>query len=96
VTILSVLALTHFKFQGVSKYLEDLVARIDVPQLNLLRIYFFSKVPQALRASIFLSHVEEEHLSIHVLDSNEPDPALKCQCPLCTLVVIPFSSPSLQ
>src|SRR5258708_399121 len=27
-------ALTHFKFKGVSVYLDDLVARIDVPRLN--------------------------------------------------------------
>ena len=31
-------ALTHFQFQGTNEYLEDLVARIDGPQLNLISI----------------------------------------------------------
>ena len=39
VTTLSVIpALIYFKFQGVNaEYMEDLVARIGVPQLNFLR-----------------------------------------------------------
>jgi hypothetical protein len=36
--------LTRFKFHGVSEYLEDLVARIDAPLLDLLDITFFHQV----------------------------------------------------
>ena len=36
--------LTHFRFKGVSKYLEDLVALIDAPQLNYLHITFFNDI----------------------------------------------------
>ena len=34
-------ALTELRFTGVSEYLEDLVARIDAPQLHVLDIKFF-------------------------------------------------------
>jgi F-box-like len=37
-------ALTHFEFHGVSEYLEDLVARIDAPLLDLLNITFFHQI----------------------------------------------------
>ena len=37
-------ALTQFNFQGVSEYLEDLVARIDVPQLEHAGITFFNQL----------------------------------------------------
>jgi hypothetical protein len=37
-------ALTYFSFNGVSEYLEDLVARIDVPLLDGLEIEFFHQL----------------------------------------------------
>ena len=37
-------ALTHFEFQGVSEYLDDLVTRIDAPPLNHLDITFFHQL----------------------------------------------------
>jgi hypothetical protein len=37
-------ALTYFWFEGASKYLENLVARIDAPQLKKLSITFFSQI----------------------------------------------------
>jgi hypothetical protein len=37
-------ALTDFSFEGVSEYLEDLVARIDAPLLNTLDIEFFNQL----------------------------------------------------
>jgi hypothetical protein len=37
-------ALTYFRFEGVSEYLEDLVARIDAPLLNTLDIRFFHQL----------------------------------------------------
>jgi len=36
--------LTYFKFKGASKYLENLVARIDAPLLDSLGITFFHKL----------------------------------------------------
>ncbi|KAH9957644.1 hypothetical protein BGW80DRAFT_1465734 [Lactifluus volemus] len=36
-------ALTEFRFRGVSEYLEDLLARIDVPQLEYLSVWFFQQ-----------------------------------------------------
>ena len=39
-TVLSVL--TSFRFRGISKYLDDLVARVDTPQLNELAVTVFS------------------------------------------------------
>ena len=36
--------LTHFKFKGASKYLENLVAPIDAPVLNSLEISFFHQL----------------------------------------------------
>ena len=37
-------ALTRFVFKGVSEYLEDLVARIDAPMLDSIRITFFHQL----------------------------------------------------
>ena len=37
-------ALTHFQCQGVSEYLEDLVARIDTPRLDSIKINFFHQL----------------------------------------------------
>jgi hypothetical protein len=44
-------ALTSFEFRGASKYLEDLVAPIDAPQLNRIRVRFLDdsldfRIPQ--------------------------------------------------
>ena len=37
-------ALKNFEFKGVSEYLDDLVARIDTPQLDRLNITFFNQI----------------------------------------------------
>ena len=37
-------ALTHFKFRGVSEFLEDLVARIDTPLLDKAEITFLNQL----------------------------------------------------
>jgi hypothetical protein len=37
-------ALTHFDFEGVNEYFEDLVAHIDAPRLNYLNLTFFSDI----------------------------------------------------
>ena len=36
--------LTYIRFKGASEYLDDLVASIDAPQLNLLYITFFNQI----------------------------------------------------
>jgi hypothetical protein len=36
--------LTYFRFKGVSEYLEDLVARVDAPRLNVLDVTFFNQI----------------------------------------------------
>jgi hypothetical protein len=45
--------LTELRFKGVSEYFEDLVARIDTPQLSTLYITFFNQIafdtPQVVR-----------------------------------------------
>jgi hypothetical protein len=41
-TVLPVL--TYFQFRGVGEYLEDLVARLDAPQLDFLDITFFNDI----------------------------------------------------
>ena len=37
-------ALHYFYFQGVTEYLEELVTRIDIPQLNRMYIKFFNQI----------------------------------------------------
>ena len=37
-------ALIYFWFKGVSEYLEDVVAHIDAPRLNMLNITFFNQI----------------------------------------------------
>ena len=36
--------LTYFSFKGVSEYLDDIVARIDVPRINELSMSFFNQI----------------------------------------------------
>lgn len=49
--------LTSLTFKGISEYLDNLMARIDAPQLNKLQITFFNQIvfytPQVIR---FISH----------------------------------------
>jgi hypothetical protein len=69
-------ALTHFEFQGVSEYLEDLVARIDAPLLDSVYITFFRQF-DVLQLAQFMkrttrfqalneAHVEFGHFGIQV------------------------------
>ena len=37
-------ALTDFAFYGVSEYLEDLIARMDAPLLDIVEIKFFNQL----------------------------------------------------
>ena len=63
--------LTQFWFKGVSEYLEDLVARIDAPQLNRLPIRFFNDVvfdtPQFMQfisRTPLLKLLEKAHITL--------------------------------
>ena len=49
-------ALTEFEFQGASEYLEDLVARIDGPQLNRIHTVYLNQIVdfQAAQLSDFV------------------------------------------
>jgi len=53
-------ALTEFIFEGVYDYLEDLVARIDAPLLEYLRIIFFMDLKFDIsQLHRFIGHAEE-------------------------------------
>ena len=62
-------ALTHFEFQGVSEYLEDLVARIDAPLLDSICITFLhqlifdiSQLAQFMRRTTRFQALNEAHV----------------------------------
>jgi F-box-like len=69
--------LTFFLFKGVSEYLEDLVAHIDAPRLNSLRITFFNDIvfdtPQFIQ---FISRtptsraLEKAHITLRNRDAS--------------------------
>ena len=51
--------LTHFKYRGISKYLDILVARIDAPRLRDIDIRFFSQPTlDASQLGGFINHIE--------------------------------------
>jgi hypothetical protein len=51
--------LTHFKYRGVSKYLDRLVARIDAPLLWNIDITFFSQPTlEASQLDLFINRIE--------------------------------------
>ena len=61
-------ALTYFDFKGVTEYLEDFMARIDVPLLEYISITFFNQlVFDILQLPKFLCHTE----MLTVLDQAE-------------------------
>jgi F-box-like len=65
-------ALGQFRFSGVTKYLEELVTRIDTPQLNALRITFLEEIDfdcprlaQFINCTPKLRALDEAHLQFH-------------------------------
>jgi hypothetical protein len=63
-------ALTHFEFQGVSEYLEDLVARIDAPLLDFICITFFHRfdvlqLAQFMRRTTRFQALDEAHVEFN-------------------------------
>ena len=59
-------ALTSFLFKGASEYLEDLVSRIDAPQLNAIRTYFWIKLVdfQVVQLSRFIDRSFGSNLTL--------------------------------
>ena len=52
-------AITHFKYRGISKYLDILVARIDTPRLRDINFTFFSQPTlDALQLGLFINRIE--------------------------------------
>ncbi|KAH9972604.1 hypothetical protein BGW80DRAFT_1313743, partial [Lactifluus volemus] len=79
-------ALTQFKFQGTNKYLEDLLARIDAPQLKSLEITFFYQDIFDIRQVVHHSQnvgslhraevtIESDSISIKLCQSEGTDPS---------------------
>ena len=63
-------SLTSFGFNGVSEYLEDLVARIDTPLLHKLKIYLFRHLsPESAQLAQFInrSPILEAHNEARVV-----------------------------
>ena len=61
--------LEHFRFKGVTEYLDDLVTRIDAPQLNTLQITFFNQIYfDAQRLAQFINRTPKlgKHDEAHV------------------------------
>jgi hypothetical protein len=61
-------ALTHFVFEGVSEYLEDLVARIDAPLLESIWITFFRQPIYLAQLAQFVGRTTsyQAHKEAHV------------------------------
>jgi hypothetical protein len=59
-------ALTSFQFQGASEYLEDLLARIDAPQLNQVLIFYLNQLVdfQAAQLSRFIDRSLRPELTL--------------------------------
>jgi F-box-like len=76
-------SLAHLRFHGVSEYLEDLVARIDAPQLHSGYITFFNQLVFDLRQlPRFISHAgmlrELDHARV---DFSGGDVEMKLEIP---------------
>ncbi|KAH9972601.1 hypothetical protein BGW80DRAFT_1313721 [Lactifluus volemus] len=79
-------ALIVFKFQGTDEYLEDLLARIDAPQLKSLEITFFHQDIFDIRQVVHHSQnfgslnraevtIESDSISIKLCQSAGTDPS---------------------
>jgi hypothetical protein len=73
----SILLVLTFQFKGVSDYLEDLVARIDAPRLNFLKITFFNdtvfdtpQFTQFTSRTPVLRKLDKAHLTLRNRDAG--------------------------
>jgi hypothetical protein len=67
-------ALTSFKYRGISKYLDSLLARIDAPRLGDIDITFFSQPTlDALQLGLFINRIEmpKSSLRADILSSGD-------------------------
>ena len=62
-------ALNHFRFKGVTEYLEEIVTRIETPQIAEIDIYFFNetgfdcpRLAQFINFTPILSNLDEAHV----------------------------------
>jgi len=69
-------ALTRFKFNGASEYLDDLVARIDVPRLNDFSTTFFEQLDldtphlaQFIRRTPYSKAFRKAHITFFIGDA---------------------------
>ena len=76
-------ALDRFHFKGVTEYLEELVVRIDTPQLRYVDITFFNQIDfdcprlaQFINSTPTLSERDEAHVQF---DSNTANVTLRSQ-----------------
>ena len=66
-------ALTCFKYRGISKYLDILVARIDAPRLEDIDITFFSQpILDTWQLGLFINRIEilREPLQAEIVPSE--------------------------
>ena len=64
-------SLTCFKYRGISKYLDSLVARIDAPRLEDIDIRFFNQPTlDASQLGIFINRIEMTFLQADILSSR--------------------------
>ncbi|KAH9977079.1 hypothetical protein BGW80DRAFT_1287125 [Lactifluus volemus] len=73
--------LTYLSYDGHKRYLEDLVAGLAAPSLQYFRIdlrnsYFSEPVPHLSR---FISNIEGQFLSVHVLIPTTGNPWIICE-----------------
>jgi hypothetical protein len=68
------LALTSFEFQGVSKYLEELIACIDAPELNDLQITYgdfdTAQLTQSITRTLRLPVECPDEARVYIIDSS--------------------------
>jgi hypothetical protein len=63
-------ALTRLKYQGTSEYLDNLMARIDAPCLNVVQITFFCRsLMRALQLGRFIDRIQAQNSRAEILFS---------------------------
>ncbi|KAH9020970.1 hypothetical protein EDB84DRAFT_1621471 [Lactarius hengduanensis] len=71
-------ALTEFEFRGDSKYLDELMAQIDTPRVEDVRIEYFELDVQAPQFSEFIKRSQFRHARV---DFSTDDPEIKLDRP---------------
>ncbi|KAH9028373.1 hypothetical protein EDB85DRAFT_1613451 [Lactarius pseudohatsudake] len=71
-------ALTEFEFRGGSGYLDELMAQIDTPRVEDVRIEYSELDVQAPQFSEFIKHSQFKHARV---DFSPYNPEIKLDCP---------------